>query len=855
MSTKSFRSRFRSGHASHARRSGSDALSASSATARTTTMPAATLEPHPSARPPFLPGAALGLSVATAAAVFLAASAPLSAQTSPAGGAAEEVVTLDALDVSAAEADIYDVLPTRPSSSVFGSERTLQDTPRSVTLIESSLTDLYGIRNVNDFVAVTAGSFTGNYFGVPGALDVRGERADNFFRGFRRVENRGNFPTIIGGTDYVEIIKGPPPPVYGGGKVGGILNFIPKTAKSKTAQFIEKPTGQASVTVGTYDKKIGSFEYGLPFELLGKKSGAYFFIQSEDSESYYDNIYNKGTLAQLSIDTALSDTTRLEYGVMAQHADLNQSLGWNRVTQRLIDTEGGEYLSGRPALNLDTNGDGFLSPSEVDAFDLEQFAFANPFPYGALTPQQQAAFALDPASIRTVAIDHHTVQAETIDFSKTDAVTGFFDIVKEFSPDFSVKNQTFYDSMDHTKYSSYGFTADYNAFVLENKTTFDWKLEPSDKLKLNPIAGFSYRYSDGTEKESRGRGFQVLDRRDISIGATGNDRFEGAYTGTGNVPYNWVQSGDFSDAGLFALLDTTYAEKLNLILSGRVDAYEATTNGTDLGGAFAKVSNDDTATTYNASLSYKVHPAFTPYVTYAESTYLELGQGGMIDRLNLAADTWLQDSKLTEVGVKVSALDQKLFATLAYYEQEKSSFDNTGGGFNSYESEGVELEVRYAPTKQWSFTAAATWQETKLAQAPFFLGVPPSYLGLDPALTYGGRFVAVGGLIGVGNNLVSPTPDEVFSVGATYTNPAGWGFSLGETYVSSMYAGYLQQIKLPEYFVTRAALFYHYKNWSFRLNANNIFDEKYYTPQFLFWDTFISPSQGPTAELTIAYKF
>jgi len=793
---------------------------------------------------PLLPGALVAASIAGSPSL-------LSAQT-PA--AEDEIVTLDTVSVSAAEADLYAVLPTRPTSSVFGTEHSLQDTPRSVTLIESSLTDLYGIRNVNDFVAVTAGSFTGNYFGVAGALDVRGERADNFFRGFRRVENRGNFPTIIGGTDYVEIIKGPPPPVYGGGKVGGILNFIPKTAKSKTAQFIEKPTGQLSATVGSYDKKIGSLEYGLPFEILGKKSGAYLFVQTEDSESYYDNIYNKGTLAQLSIDTALSDTARLEYGVMAQHADLNQSLGWNRVTQRMIDTDG-EYLSGRPALNLDANADGFLSPSEVDAYDLEQFAFANPFPYAALTPDQQAAFALDPATIRTVKLSHHTVQAETIDFSRTDALTGFFDIVKDFTPDLTLKNQTFYDSMDHTKYSSYGFTADYLAYVFENKTTLDWKTQPLDSLKVNALGGFSYRYSDGTEKESRGRGFQVLDRRDIYHGATGNDRFEGAHTGTGNVPYNWVQSGDFSDAGLFALLDTTYVEKLNLVLSGRLDAYEATTHGTDLGGAFAKVSADDTAATYNASLSYKIHPAFTPYITYAESTYLELGQGGMVDRLNLAAGTWLQDSKLTEVGVKTSAFKDKLFATLAYYEQEKSSFDNTGGGFNSYESKGVELEIRYAPTKEWSFTAAATWQETILAQAPFFLGVPPSYLGLDPELTYGGRFVAVGGMIGVGNHIPAPTPEEVFSIGATYTNPAGWGFSIGETYVSSMYAGYLQQIKLPEYFVTRAALFYNYKDWSFRVNANNIFDERYYTPQFLFWDTFISPSQGPTVDFTVAYKF
>ncbi len=774
--------------------------------------------------------------------------------TTSAADTPEPIVVLDKFVASAAAADVYQVLPERDSSSVFGTYRSQQDTPRSVTLIESTLIDLYGIHTVNDFVAVTAGTFTGNYFGVPGALDVRGERADNFFRGFRRIENRGNFPTPIAGTDFVEIIKGPPPPVYGGGKVGGILNFIPKTAKSKTAKFIDKPVGIVTTTVGTYGKKLASIEYGTPFSLLGKRSGAYVFLESEDSGSYYHDIYNKDTLLQLAVDTEISDSVLLEYGGMAQWSKLNQSLGWNRVTQAMIDGDG-TYLAGRPALNLDTNKDGFLSPSEVSPYSLEQFAFMNPFPVGALSANQIAAFALDPATVHLVQLSHHQVQTESIDFSKTDALTGFFDITKTFADNSTLKNQSFYDSMNHTKYSSYGFTADYTDVVFENKTSFHYKFEPSKGTVVDNLFGFSYRYTSGDERESRGRGFQVLDRRDISYGATGNDRFEGAYTGTGNVPYNWRQIGTSSDAGVFGLVNTTFAERFSLILSARWDEYKATTNGTDLGGNFAKVSGSDNAFTYNVSLSYKAECGLTPYVTYAESSYLELGQSGMIDRLNLEGGTWLQDSKITEAGVKGTLLEKRLYATLAYYEQEKTAFNTQAGSFDKYKSKGLELEARYAPTKALSFTAAATIQKTTLLNSPFFLGVTPSYLGLDPAKSYGGRFVAVGALIGVPSNLETPTPHEVLSMGGTYTAPTGWGLSLGGSYVSSMNAGYLQQIRLPSYFVTRAAIFYNKGPWSFRVNGTNILNEKYYTPQFLFWDTFISPSQGPTVELSVAYKW
>lgn len=781
----------------------------------------------------------------------LLATLPVRAQTAPA--ATEAVVTLEKFVASAKADDLYDVLPARESSSLYGTARSLLDTPRSITVIESSLSDLYSIRTVNDFVAVTAGSFTGNYFGVPGALDVRGERADNFFRGFRRVENRGNFPTPIASTDYTEIVKGPPPPIYGGGKVGGVLNFIPKTAKSKTAKFIEKPVGLASVTFGTYGKKLASLEYGTPFSVFGKKSGAYVFVQGEDSDSYYDNIYNKSTLVQLAIDTQLTDSVLLEYGFMAQRANLNQSLGWNRVTQRMIDTDG-EYLAGRPALNLDTNGNGFLSPAELNRYSLEQFAFANPFPYAALTADQQRAFALDPATVKTVKLSHHTVQVESIDFSKTDSFTGYFDLTKSLAEGTTVKNQSFYDFMNHTKYSSYGFTADYLAMAFENKTTALFHSTPSAGTVVDTVVGASWRYSSGDERESRGRGYQVLDRRDISAGATANDRFEGAYTGTGNVPYNWRQIGAFSDLGAFALLDTTLAGKFGFIGSARWDRYNAHTNGTDLNAAFSYAHDSDSAFTYNGSLTYKAE-GLSPYLTYATSRYLELGQGGMIDVLNLGGGTWLQDSKLTEAGLKGTVLKGKLFTTLAYYKQEKTAFNPIAGTFDRYKSKGVEFEARYAPTKTLSFTAAATWQRTDLLNPPFFLGVPPGALGLDPKLTYAGRFVAVGGLIGVKSPIEAPTPQRVFSLNGTYTSRNGWGLSFGGTYVSSFYSGYLQQIKLPDYTVCRAAAFYNYKQWSFRVNANNVFDARYYTPQFLFWDTFVSPSIGPTADMTVSFRW
>ncbi len=80
---------------------------------------------------------------------------------------------------------------------------------------------------------------------------------------------------------------------------------------------------------------------------------------------------------------------------------------------------------------MDFDGNGVLTPSEIGPYQLEQFGFANPFPYFALSPDQRAAFALDPATVGFTPISHHQVQVDPLDFSTTDALTLYFDITKD----------------------------------------------------------------------------------------------------------------------------------------------------------------------------------------------------------------------------------------------------------------------------------------------------------------------------------------------------------------------------------------------------------------------------------------
>ncbi len=134
------------------------------------------------------------------------------AQEAPADSELEEVtITGDRLNV----------LQTDPVESVFGFGKSVVDTPRAVTTISNELLEKSIITELDDLVALTPGSFTQSFFGVAGSLDVRGTPGENYFRGVKSIDNPGNYATVIGASDRIDVVRGPAWPIYGPSKMGG----------------------------------------------------------------------------------------------------------------------------------------------------------------------------------------------------------------------------------------------------------------------------------------------------------------------------------------------------------------------------------------------------------------------------------------------------------------------------------------------------------------------------------------------------------------------------------------------------------------------------------------------------------
>ena len=759
--------------------------------------------------------------------------------------------TNSSVEVSA-RLDPFQVVPEAPTNSVFGIDAPLAEIPRSISVVPSEMIARYDIKTVNDLVAATPGSFTGSYFGVPGALFVRGEAADNFYRGFRRVENRGNYQTPIGDAEELEVVKGPPSPNYGGGRVAGFMNYTPKSARSTTAKWLEHPTGKISLTYGSYDQKQGSVEFGSPFKLGEHRGGLYTFFSVEDSKSYYKGISSRSKLGQIAFDMELSKKWRMEFGMQGFAGSLPQNIGWNRVTQQLVDS--GTYLAGTPMINLAGNAYN-LNPSNFQAAQLLNFAYAANYAPIFLATPQAAFYALDPKTIHTTHLNNDQIFIDSPDFSDAITYTGYFDLIRDIKDGVRFKNQTFYDSLDHQKFSTYGFGANYTPNVIENKSSLEYAFKAGRWLRAQTVSGFSYRYSSVTAGEERTL-YQVIDRRDLSIGAQPNDRFASVFSTNGAWGYNYYQKGHYGDTGAFLNASLTFFDRLTVLEGVRYDHYTPDFTGQDNGEGLSRGTDTGNTATFNTSVSYKLPFHLAPYFTYATSRYLDLGQGGELDYSQLQNKTWIQPSNMYEAGGKVSALDNKLFASLSYYHQKHSSFNSQSGSIDYFRTQGLEGEVRAAVTRNFSITGAYTWQKPEQLNIPFLLGIPPQVLGLTPQQAYGGRFIGDASIFNIKAPVkVAGQPPVVISAFGTYTPVRDFGFTLGTTWVQKVQAGFLTPVMLPSYAVWRGSVFWSHKNYSVNLAANNFTNSNYFTSQYLFWDVFIKPSAMRTLSLTMSYKF
>lgn len=775
-----------------------------------------------------------------------------------------------------------DALPVEGVGSVFGFDKTLTETPRSVSTISAEQMERFGITDIYDLMAQTPGTFTNSFFGVGGALDIRGTPGEVYFRGVRRLDNPGNYPTPIASADRIDIVRGPASPIYGPSKTGGYMNFVPRTARVNGGSFLAEPEGEISFTGGSWEKKDLSASIRGPGKIGGQEFGYSLYGEIEDSGSYYRNMSTKQTILQAAFDTDITPNLRLEFGGMYQNYQGQQNGGWNRLTQDLVDT--GTYITGA-AQSLDTDGDGQMSPAEIKAaFAGGGLSIFGTFgcPAGTATPGVFASGFTD-ACFTTpnpdpTAPDYGILaltDTGTARLSRKNTLTGeddrldnrastfYADFIWTGPGDIEIKNQLFYDSYENLNENSYGFSQFHDSYVIEDKIVVSKTFDTN-------AGKFSFQLSPSIRSTHFKHGedftYEYFHRVDLTVGYTpASDRLLSTEC---DCDYASYVSGHYTDIALAGLVDLDFDFGLDVTLGARYDHIKGVSryNAAKMENApaFSSASDSDGAWSWSASASYKLPFGLIPYATAARQSVVIAGQGAELDPENVAAGTWITASKLYEGGIKGSWLDDSLYAAISIYKQERTDYSAQSLTVNqAVQTKGLEAEFRWAVDDHFLVTGAYTrtkvYNLTALEEGTqfSFFGIEDMVNVADPTLYLGGQPI---GLVPIDSKNAARRagiPTNLYSLTATYKFDNGIAFSASASKVDSVYSGQSRAVKLPAYTLVDLGASYETGPWLFRLVVKNATNETYYRANFteLFGSTIVLPEKPRSFQGTISYKF
>lgn len=248
-----------------------------------------------------------------------------------------------------------------------------------------------------------------------------------------------------------------------------------------------------------------------------------------------------------------------------------------------------------------------------------------------------------------------------------------------------------------------------------------------------------------------------------------------------------------------------------LTLSGR---HDRVSNATGLDFLPQEFRNKDSAYTGRAGLTYLFSNGIAPYVSYSQSFLPQPGWDRGRDNRPFDPTRASQ----YEVGIKYQPPGSRSLFTAALFELTKInvltpdpnalpgtfSFQQTG----EIRSRGAELEARTEIYRGLNFIGAFTYNDVKVTEST------DGFVGKTP--------------IRVPNLTISGWLDyNLAALNISWLK--GFGIGGGVRYVGRVYNDEANTSSTPSFTLFDAVLRYDHGPWRFFINANNIFNEKYYS--------------------------
>jgi outer membrane receptor protein involved in Fe transport len=758
------------------------------------------------------------------------------------------------------------ILPTTVSStSAYGLDLNVMETPRNNTLLSKAQLDALNIQNPGGFSMLTSSSYADAAFGQPNVPRIRGQYGDLFFNGMRDSFTLNGYggPISFNSVDSIDIVKGPASVQGGpGAGVGGSIDITTKMPN------FNKFGGDWNLEFDTQQKRRASFDVGGP---ITSSTAARVSFASDDSGSYYNDMYFHQQSLFVSVLTNVTEKYSVLITGAFEDTRYRENDGVNRVNQALIDN--GTYLTG-----------GIVGgPSAISGF-------GSTINLTGSVPLSDRILIDEPPGTGAHALHIKGQIIQT--FKATD--------------NFSIVNNTFYDYLNR-----YNETEDYYAdtakgsYTVENKTDFKLKFA-TGSVNHDIDAGFTYRYAHVLDIQNFAN--EPVSVFDLSQSPS-TWVFPTSLQASGDaIPYlaafNRLQYGvsardaffpdgsidsNLQDAAIFLEHRIQVSPQWSVLYGLRGDVVQLNESdplgGTNLTPGLPQSVYTSWYGLYNGNVSVVYSPSshISAYLTYNKAQYvLPNANDGAIATIGLDPKTQLrQGTLLEEAGLKFDLLDKALFISTAIFKQNRAIPVGQGGEQHSLAHiKGAEIELNYQPDPHFFATASYSWLHTELDTPQGFYNFPAmpgiNYdgAGTDATYTPNQKFLDPG------------VPQHLFNVLANYKHDSGFGAQaniqitgpidttqsgyLDVAATAAKYpgippalqaaltanGGYYKSPQIPWQYTLNAAAFYTYQKYTVKFSIYNLTDRHNLENDYPFYgNDFLTRVPPRSYDLTLSGKF
>ena len=356
-----------------------------------------------------------------------------------------------------------------------------------------------------------------------------------------------------------------------------------------------------------------------------------------------------------------------------------------------------------------------------------------------------------------------------------------------------------------------GSIARMEIFSTDNNVQFNF--DTGSAVKHTLLAGIDFSFNN--VRKTGGFGFETIDIYNIDYDALSD------YGGGLPQPSSLSEDVKQDQLGIYVQDQIRFFDRVSIVLGARRDWTSSR--------SFAGPRQNDAATTFRAGIIGEVANGVSPFFSYTES--FEPIAGTASDGSAFVPKSGRQ----FEAGIKIHPIDDILLTLTGYHIKESNrpiSDDSTPDPndriqVGSLTSKGVEFEGNAALPGDMNLIASVSYNEAEIDGTNQQLDNVPKFnasLWATKGFSLGGetRLLLGGGVRHVGKNR---------SFGPAF--PDG--------------------IVTPSFTLVDALAEVSYANWSFAVNATNLFDKRYYSACLARGDCFMGSERNIFG--TVSYRF